>query len=54
MFTGAHQLNNSMIVNNELIGVWMEMVMPCFKVLFNNVPGGTEENLSHDSWFWPE
>lgn len=47
----------SMIVNNELIGLWLEMVMPSFKILFSNVPEGTEEdceNLSQDCWPQPE
>jgi hypothetical protein len=33
-----------MIVNNELEGVWKEAVLASFKILFQGLPGRTEEN----------
>jgi hypothetical protein len=38
-------LNDKIVVNNELEGVWMEMLMACFEVLFQHLLGRTRKNL---------
>jgi hypothetical protein len=39
-------------MNNELERVWKEVVVAKFKILFQHLPGGTEENHEKlkDSW----
>jgi hypothetical protein len=41
-------------VNNEFEGIWKEMFVACFKVLFHHLLRGTEDNhikkLSQDGW----
>jgi hypothetical protein len=45
------------VVNNKLKSVWEEVVMTCFKIISQNLPGGTEENhktseqLAFRLWF---
>jgi hypothetical protein len=36
-----------MIANSELEMIWEEVVIACFKILSQNVAGGTEENHRH-------
>jgi hypothetical protein len=36
--------NDWKIVNNELLKMWTEEVMICFKVHSHHLPGGIEEN----------
>jgi hypothetical protein len=31
-------------MNKELEGTWKEAVMACFKILYQHLPAGTEEN----------
>jgi hypothetical protein len=35
--------NGRLIVNYKLGGMWKEMVVSCFKVLSQHLPGGTKE-----------